>query len=170
MRKLYSGRIFADHNQFFLLDGNLDYREFLDHWRSDSSKLGYIAINGGIAVITVGGFWVHWIEVYFSEIPPFLEDCERALVLNINIHTEKFSITAPACCDEVYISVSPGHYAVYILAYNLGKESEEVLEDDELERRTDLERYKIVLVPGKTDNEGVIKGCKFLPDCVFDEE
>jgi transposase len=44
MRKLYSGRIFADHNQFFLLDGNLDYREFLDHWRSDSSKLGYIAI------------------------------------------------------------------------------------------------------------------------------
>jgi len=41
-----------------------------------------------------------------------------------------------------------------------------VSEDEELERRMDLERYKIVLVPGKTTIEGVIKGSKYLPNCI----
>jgi hypothetical protein len=65
-----------------------------------------------------------------------------------------------------WLGISIGDYSVYILEYSLGEESEEELSDEELERRMDLERYKIVLVPGKTTIEGVIKGSKYLPNCI----
>jgi hypothetical protein len=47
-----------------------------------------------------------------------------------------------------------------ILCYNLFLEERdfEIMTDEELEQATDLERYKIVLVPGKTQHEGVVKG------------
>jgi hypothetical protein len=169
MKKLYSGNIFADHSQFYLLEGSFEVSDSLYDWNLENGKLGYINNYEGIAILTLGDSWVYWIEAFLSQIPPTLEDCERALVFNINTSSGGIKLRSPAF-EVAHLSVSPGQYAIYILCYNLGKDSEEELSDEELERRTDLERYKIVLVPGKTTNEGVIKGSKYLPDCVFDEE
>jgi hypothetical protein len=168
-KKLFAGSIFTDYNQFYLLDGDIKPIDFQDKCKSNTRKHGYETIDGGIRIFTTGGFWVHWIEVFLNEMPPVIDDCERGFVLSINILTEKLSIATPTSYDDIYMNILPGNYAVYILAYNLGKESDEELSDEELEQRTDLERYKIVLVPGKTMNEGVIKGSKYLPDCIEEE-
>jgi len=171
MEKLYSGNIFAGHYNFLLLDGNLDPDDWPIDWNLENCKIGYIITSSGraIAIGTVADFNSHWIEVFLSTVPPLTDECERALVFNVNITSGELVLRA-SIYEKARLSISAGDYIVYILAYNLGLESEEELSDEELERRIDLERYKIVLVPGKTNNEGVIKGSKYLPDCVFDEE
>lgn len=44
----------------------------------------------------------------------------------------------------------------------LGINSEDDRSDQELEKSTDVERYKIVLVPGNTSCEGIVKGEAYL--------
>jgi hypothetical protein len=174
MKKLYAGSISADHKYYYIIDSNCELTDSLYDWSLTNLRIGYISNDRALTISTVSDYCAHWIEVFFSEISPILDDCERALVFNINVPSGKLRIDSAYWYAEVFIDLLPGCYTVYILAYNLGKQPdpdlEDLLEDDELEQRLDLERYKIVLVPGKTNNEGVIKGSKYLPDCVFDEE
>jgi len=176
MKKIYAGSVTADHKIYYIIDSDFELLDSLCDWSLGNEYIGYISHDKALKFRTVSDHYTHWIEVFFSEIPPVLDDCERALALNINVPSGKLRIDSVYWYNEIFINISPCCYIVYILAYNLGKHPDPYiedlleLEDDELEHRLDLERYKIVLVPGKTNNEGVIKGSKYLPDCVFDEE
>lgn len=61
-----------------------------------------------------------------------------------------------------------GSYIAYVLAFNLGIDAlsegdlDKDLSDEELQQRTDLEHYNIVLVSGSSQTEGVIKGEEYL--------
>jgi hypothetical protein len=49
-----------------------------------------------------------------------LDDCERALVFNINVPSGKLRIDSAYWYEKIFINISPGLLYVYILAYNLG--------------------------------------------------
>ncbi len=160
MNKIFSGRIFADHYQFYILDACDDFYEGMD-WNQENVRQGYITNGQTIFIGTRAHFNDHWLDIYLSDHTPSFEDCERALAINLNILTGELEI-ATTLDSEAKIPVDKGAYIVYILAYNLGKESEEYLTDEELEKSTDFERYTIVLIPGKTSTEGVVKGKQYL--------
>lgn len=175
MKKLYSGSLSADHKQFYLLDASFQFNDSLYEWNLERGKLGYICNDQAITIRTVSDYYIHWVEVLLCEtLLPVWDECERALALNLNLPSGKLRIDSTYWYAEVIIDLSPGCYIVYILAYNLDKQpdsdTDDLLEDNELEKRTDLERYKIILVPGQTMNEGVIKGSKYLPDCIDEED
>ncbi len=161
MQKIFAGSISATHYQFHLFDGNLDISERLPAWNPENTRIGYISNGRAIYISTVADFNRHWIECYLSDTSPDLTDCERALAFNLIVTSDRVEVCT-TYHDEIPLDIPPGHYIVYILAYSLGRE-EEQLEDDELEQRMDLERYKVVLTPGETKHEGVIKGNMYLP-------
>lgn len=161
MNKVFTGRIYADYYQFYLFDGNEYYAEDMPGWDEENVSKGYIS-NGRIIYLgTRAHFHNHWLDVYLSDQTPSFDECERALSLNLKITSGKLGIASPL--DTIAdIDIKEGSYIAYILAFNLTKEDENELSDEELEQRTDLERYTIVLVPGSTDHEGVIKGQQYL--------
>jgi hypothetical protein len=168
MKKIYSGRIFADHYQFYIFDSKENYFEDMQDWNEENSKQGYISNGRTIYLGTKAHLNDHWLNVYLSESTPSFDDCDRALSLNIQISSGVLGIATTL--DEVArITLNKGAYISYILGFNLGVDqdsledmNEEPLSDEELEKRADLERYSIVLVPGTTVSEGVIKGNKYL--------
>jgi hypothetical protein len=171
MDKILSRRIFADHYQFYIYDSTERYWETLGHWPGNTSRRGYMSSGRALGIATVADLNVHWLEVYRNHIAPDLEECERALAFNFSITSGILSILCLADEEESTINIENGDYVIYILAYNLGvdeySDSDDV-SDKELEQMTDIERYQIVLVPGRIEIEGVIKGEEYIagdPSC-----
>ena len=163
MNKVFSGRIFADHYQFYISDAKADlFEKSLDWMADDRAKRGYISNGKTVYIGTRADLNDHWLNVYLSDRQPDFDDCERALAFNIVIESGQIVIASPID-DIALIDILAGDYVVYVLAYNLGvdqsslNEADEDLNDAEFEQRTDLERYGIVLVPG-IQHEGVVKG------------
>ncbi|MGC1396620.1 MAG: hypothetical protein WA828_20345 [Coleofasciculaceae cyanobacterium] len=162
MHQLFSGRIFADHYQFYILDSDPDFYDKMPVWNEENSRKGYITNGRTIYVGTRATFHDHWLDLYLSDNTPSFEECERALALNLNIVSGELEITTTTGDSEANISLTKGAYIVYVLAFNLGIDSEDYLSDQELENSTDVERYRIVLVLGHTSTEGVVKGEAYL--------
>lgn len=174
MLLLASGRIFAEHYQFIVFDSatNPFDNDFPD-WNEQSSKLGYCARANAVFVGTVAHLNDHWVEVWLSEKSPNLDPAERVVALPFKVLSGAVfinNIMDIGYEDGIRFSLEPGHYTLYVLAYNLGKDQFEVdgfesdpdddqpLSDQELAAREDLERYKLIFVSGKTERVGVING------------
>lgn len=162
MQELFSGRIFADHYQFYISDAKADlFEKSLDWMADDHARKGYISNEKTVYIGTLAHFNDHWLKVYLANIQPNFDDCERVLALNIAIDSGQLLIATPIV-DIASLDLPIGNYIVSILAYNLGNEEDADLTDAEFEQRTDFERYVIVLVPGKIQAEGVLKGQQTL--------
>jgi hypothetical protein len=163
MQKKFAGRVQTSHFQFSLFDANVDPGENMPDWaEADFSRRGYITNGQAIGIGTVADLHTPWIEVFLSKAAPNFDDCKRVLAINLAITSEALILTDIMECLSHRINIKNGEYIVYSLAYNLGVEGGDELSDEELEKAKDLERYKIVLVPGRTEHEGVIKGEQYL--------
>lgn len=162
MNQIYTGRIFADHYQFYIFDAREDFFEDMPDWDEENARKGYITNGQTIYLGTRAHFHDHWLDVYVSDHAPSFDNCERALAINIKIASGELGIATPI--DSVAnIPIKEGsYYIAYILGFNIGVDSEDELTDEELEKRTDFERYTIVFVPGNTPKEGVVKGEQYL--------
>jgi len=168
MQKLFSGRIFADHYQFYISDAEADLLEQSLDWMAEAhARRGYISNGRTVYLGTRAHLNAYWLTVYLSDFQPHFDDCERVLVFNIAIESGQLVIASPIE-DIALIDIPTGHYVVYILADNLGvdqlslNEADEDLNDAEFEQRTDFERYTVVLITGRFEYEGVLKGQKTL--------
>jgi hypothetical protein len=161
MNKILARSIFADHYQFYIYDSTEDYWKSLGDWPDGTSSRGYMSSERAVGIGTVADLNNHWLEVYLSNIAPDLEECARALAFNFSITSGILSILGLADEEESKINIENGDYVLYILAYNLGVDCRE-MDDEKIEQMTDIERYQIVLVPGRTENEGVIKGEQYI--------
>jgi hypothetical protein len=165
MDKILSRRLSAHHAQFYIYDSTERFGETLADWSDEISSRGYFSNGRGVKLCTVAGLWVYWLEVYLSKTAPSLEECQRALAFNLAITSNVLSIFSHVEGIASNMNIDSGDYVLYILAYNLGvdeySDSDDV-SDEELEQMTDIERYKIVLVPGRIENEGVIKGVEYI--------
>jgi hypothetical protein len=184
MNRIFAGKIQADHGQFLIYAAGSGAGEALPDWTEEEhGEKGYMANGSAIGLLVYGGTSLYWLEVYLHDNLPTFEECDRVLAFNLEIASGKLIISDifNACSDEgaINLLVEAGSYVVYILGYNLVygndiydglftemyKLSAEELDkeiDRELEKRTDIERYEIILVSGKTQIEGAIKGENYM--------
>lgn len=168
LSRIASGRIFADHYQFYVLDSEANPFEGVPMWDEDLARLGYTNADAVFYIGTVAHLNDHWIDVFQSSRVPDLDMCQRAIALPISIPSGRVHIMSPTDFEPAIVcDLEPGRYTAFTLASNIGVdqmslEEEYELSDAEIERRTDLERYAIVFVPGIYDQTGVVKGNPYL--------
>jgi hypothetical protein len=168
MTLLTAGRVFADEYQFYVLDSQADPFRGVPLWNKLRSRRGYCQGRSVFYIGTCAHLNDHWVEVFLSDEPPRLEECERALALNIVVPSGRVFIMGPTAADpELAFDLPPGPYTAWVLAYSIGVDQmslgeQRELSASELAARTDLEHYHIVFVPGGTNNEGVVKGDEYL--------
>ncbi len=132
MNKLFSGRIFADHYQFYISDAQADLFEKSLNWMADDhAKRGYISNGKTVYLGTRADSNDHWLNVYLSDRQPDFDDCAWALAFNIVIESGQIVIASPIE-DIAWIDVPVGNYVIYVLAYNLGVDQLSVNEADEI--------------------------------------
>ena len=179
MQLLKEFRLFADHYQFFVYDAEADplpesFYSDLDDERSDigSYRQGYITNGRTICFGTIAHLNDHWIEVYSSAQIPEFGQAERVIALPLKVDSGRVGITDLAGLDVPVeeISVNPGVWTVYSLAFNLGSDkfwerrvarperSSERLSDEQLRANWEFERYRVVLVPGFQPPIGILHG------------
>lgn len=161
MNRIFAGRIFADHYQFYILDACENFYESMPDWDEENSRKGYITNGRTIFIGTRAHFNDHWLDIYVGDHTPSFDNCERALAINLNIVSGELVI-ATTLNSVAKIPLKKGSYIAYILTSNIGSDSEDYLTDEELEKSTDFERYTIVLILGKTFEQGVVKGEQYL--------
>jgi len=170
MHKIFGGSIGIDHCQFFLYDASDNPWEDMPDWtEEDNTRKGYMSNGQSVHLGTSDlDFASRYIEIYLSSVIPDFVSGDRVIAANIVISSGVLAIANPmnATCEEfeIRVDVKAGNYIAYIFVYNVGCDSyaEDDLTDEELEQRTDIERYKVVLVPGRIENEGVVKGEQYL--------
>lgn len=177
MQLLSEFDLFADHYQFFVYDSESEmcpesfYQE-RDDQRSDFGcyEWGFITNGTTINFGTFAHLNCHWIQCYLADQQPDFDQAERVIALPLQINSGKIAINDLISeTPHSEITVTPGLYSVYCLAFNLEIDQDEeavgtVFEDpaelSESERnaRFDAEYYQIVFVPGTPSEVGVVKG------------
>lgn len=176
MNKIYEGKILADYYQFYIFDASEKFWEDMPDWNEENARKGYISNGRTIYLGTMANLNYCWLEVYLSDCVPNFDACERALSININIASGKLGIATPT--DRMAsISVNSGSYIAYVLTFNLGvnkftscKTNEDFFNNNRREPRADAEHYTIVLMPGNTQKERVVKGEKYLYSAYLSSE
>lgn len=154
MQLLTEFRIFADHYQFLVYDIGVDpcpesFYSDPDNDRSDigSYRQGYLTNGKSICFGTTADLNDHWIEVYSSTQVPDFGQAEKVIALPLKIDSGGVGITNLLYLEPIKeVSVNSGIWTVYLLAFNLGVDSEES-SDEQLRANWEVERYRIVLVP-----------------------
>jgi hypothetical protein len=170
-KKIFAGAIHADHGQFYCHDAEWDQEEelfgFEDKWLRGLMTDGFYRTKSSVTFATGTQNDSHWIELYLAHTPPKRDDCQRLIVVSIAINSGELVIHGPSDWEGQYtrIAVDPRSYCLFFFAYNLGGEISSLGEpiaksaiNDEtlLKDYSQLEHYKIVLVPGKCQKTGVI--------------
>jgi len=154
-----TARIVADHAQFYVHDSSLNPFEPFPTVTERECRLGWTRNQNSIWYFTASELWSHRLDLFVVTDSPGPGVADRMLVHNLDLPTGNFVVhEQPGCL----LSVRPGSYSIYVRAYNLGCETDEDLPDVEFLGRTDLERYELFLVPGFTQEEGVISGRELL--------
>lgn len=136
-------RIFADHYQFFVYDGDLNPFEPLPAYSEASIAQGWTRTGHAISFSTQAHLNEHRLD-FFQERPPTDLKAER-----VTIHPLKLTSGALALHDTeeiVLAHLQPGDYAVVLAAYNLGSEqvaAEDELPDEEFFAHLEWERYEL---------------------------
>lgn len=158
MNKIGKCRVYADHYQFYIYDSKVDPFANLPEWSQETVDRGYIANDHVLHISTRAHLNDHWVELWINNEPPDTSTFDRSFCVTMNIVSGRILIRGPVDMDDdVYgVNISPDIYTVYVLTRNLGvdqfstdeinKSDDHELTDEEIESRTDLERYKIVFV------------------------
>jgi hypothetical protein len=168
MQRLYSGVVYASYNQLCFYDIDSDPDEVTaDKFNNEDFAVRYKSNGSSICVSALGTNWLYWVEIFLANITPMFDEAERILALNLSIKSSILGIMNVTDGEIARMSLPNGDYIAYIFEFNLGDEDEDDIEDfdaylQSIENRTDREYYKIVLVPGRTEKEGVIKGEQYL--------
>jgi len=147
MKLLIEHQIFADHYQFYVFDGDLSPYENMEKWSDEAVKKGYISGSHAIGIGTVAHFNNHRVNVYIND---YIRENSKADITHnheLTITSGTIKLTSPAYTktEEPKSTIPNGVYNVTIIGFNLGKEDEDDLSDEELLQRDDLERYEIHL-------------------------
>ena len=106
----------------------------------------------------------HRFDVFLSDSVLVKGNADRLIGVNLALPTGRFTVFG---LDQGhYIDVPAGDYALYLRTCNAGQEDCDATDDDVI-RRDDLERYEIILVPGRAGREGVLDGPGTVWGCVL---
>lgn len=166
MRTLAAGRLFADHYQFQVHDAEANPYAEDPGWTEHRARLGYAHTATSVHVGTVAHLNDHWVTVHTADTPPPFRPHQRVVALNVSFPSGR-GVVASLGEPVLEFEVEPGPYVLYVVASNPGVDlmsldEEGELTDAEIEARTDLERYDLVLVPGHGTPEGVVHGPEHL--------
>ena len=154
-----TARIVADHAQFYVYDSSLNPFEPFPTITERECRLGWTRNDNSIWYFTASQLWSHRLDIFVAPDPPAPGDSERMLAHNLDLPTGNLEVHEQPGCS---IFLRPGAYAIYLRAYNLGRQTDEELPDSAFLARDDLERYELFVVPGVTQTEGVISGKELL--------
>ncbi|MDR2440108.1 MAG: hypothetical protein LBE12_12170 [Planctomycetaceae bacterium] len=170
MKHVARFRLFADNYQFYINAPNLItnplevFGAVISMTPADFER-GWVKTNSTITLFTVEDCNDHRIDVFVGEEYDGHGNAQRVLVHSLNLSRGILLIFCGTDAFETKIQVPAGCYSVYTRVFNIGKGTDNFIEDDQqFLARDDIERYEIVLVPGSTEKEGVIFGTENFHD------
>jgi hypothetical protein len=170
MKHIARFRLFADNYQFYinapnLITNPLEIFGAVMSMTSADSERGWVRTDSTITLFTVEDCNDHRIDVFIGKEYDGHGNAQRVLVHSINLSRGKLLIFCGTDDFETEIQVPPGVYSIYTRVFNIGKGTDDFIEDDQqFLERDDIERYEIVLIPGRTEKEGVIFGAEKFYD------
>ena len=158
--KLGAGRVLANNYQIVVCDDPTRSISDEENWDDDAVTRGFAGGRSFRMIGTEADLNDHWVELVASPSPPKLDGWQRVTCVHFHSLTGQIHVMS-VVDDEPSISaeVRVGDYAVYVAGQNLGVDQlslgeERRLSDDELAQRSDLEWYRIFVVPGMPPREG----------------
>ena len=159
-------RIFADHYQFVLCEEPDRPLADDENWTDAILDRGYAGAPEWRMIGTEADLNDHWIELAVSAEAPNTADWHK--IVCCDFHTVSGAVHLLGLMDfeaAITAQVDPGTYSAHICCLNPGVDQQttgeldagaEMLSDAELQARGDLERYRVVLVPGTPERTGVL--------------
>lgn len=165
MRRIAQLRFFCSQNSFLVYDASrepsnqaADFKR-LNSSHSAAKSPGWFRVGNAIVFQTVARGNDHRIDVWRTPELDVAKDADRVIQLNLSLPSGDLRIFSLDYGEIVELAA--GDYILQCRAYNLGRELPEDAppEDDAaFLKHDDLERYELVLAPGKAQQEGVIAG------------
>lgn len=156
------GRIFASHYQLVVCDAPTCFDEG-SNWTPEDSSRGYAGSKRFRMIGTEADLNDHWVQLELCDRPPDFEPWERVVCVELESLTGKVHVMSVVDSEPVLsVEVKPGIYSVFVSSVNLGVDQLSLgedgeLNDEQLASRTDLERYRITVVPGAPSETGRLK-------------
>ncbi|GAB5446996.1 hypothetical protein [Gymnodinialimonas sp.] len=165
-RLLGAARIFASHYQFVLCEDPGRPLSDEENWTDALVQRGYAGAPDWRMIGTEADLNDHWIELALADAAPDPSNWHRIICCDFETRSGAVNLMG-VLADEAEISaqIAPGTYAAHICVRNPGVDQQttgeldagaEMLTDTELAAREDLERYRVVLVPGAPKRTGVV--------------
>jgi hypothetical protein len=152
-------RLVADHNQFCAFDASHSPGDPLPEITDDALRRGWARTATTIYYFTVGQLWDFRLDLIRSSEPPTLGGAERVLANTLDLPTGYLAVGNSIAANNLASAIlTPGRYTLFLRAFNLGAQADDLLPDTEFFRRSDLERYELFVIPGETPEQGVILG------------
>lgn len=145
-------RIFADHYQFYVFDGETDPHEIDEEWSDEIIEKGYLQGKSSIHVVTIGDYNDHAVSIHIGSPSEDLPEGGHDATTEINIESGKVKLSSPAygSDDEPEFDIGPGVFKITIRSLNSGVEEPDAvedLEDSEFFKLEHLERYELYFEP-----------------------
>lgn len=140
-------RFFADHYQFFIFDGDSNPFDPIPSYTDETIARGWTRTERALSFVTVGDLNDHRLDVLFSR-PSALSGYDRATIHGLDLRLGSLALYDTE--DHELAKLSPGYYAIVMVAFNLGAEKsadEYELSDEEFLSRDDWERYAMYVYP-----------------------
>lgn len=158
-KTLGAGRIFASHYQFVLCEDPARAMDDAENWTDETVQLGFAGAPAWRMIGTEADLNDHWVELAVSDTPPNPADWHRIICCGFKTASGAVHVMGLMDADPAITAmIAPGPYAAYICGLDLGVDAEgpQAPTDAELAARDDVERYRIILVPGGPTDVGVI--------------
>jgi hypothetical protein len=147
MKKVATLRIFADHYQFWVYDGDKNPFEPLLEYTDESVARGWTRSDHALSFSTRAHLNDHRLDVFLCDGPPKIAGSERATVHPLRISSR---LAIHDTDEAIFIDLPKNEYSMVLAAYNLGKEpsfQEERLDDSKFLERLEWERYELYVCP-----------------------
>jgi hypothetical protein len=157
---LGAARVFASHYQLVVCDDPARILGDDENWNDEKVARGFAGAPTFRMVGTVADLNDHWVELVAASQPPSFSEWQRITCVHFRSGSGKLHVMSVVDSDPaISADITPGDYAVYVAAQNLGVDQLSLGEDSnltdiEIAARKDLEWYRLFLVPGKPEIEG----------------
>jgi len=153
------GRIFASHYQLVVCDDPAKFTEETN-WSDADVKIGFAGNEHFRMIGTEADLNDHWVELELTKAAPMVAEWDRITCVSLKCETGKIHVMSVIDTVPVLSVAAPiGDYSIYIAGMNIGTDQlslgeDAELADEELEKRCDLEWYRIFVVPGFPNKTG----------------
>jgi hypothetical protein len=157
MKQIATLRIFADHYQFWIYDGEKNPFEPLLDYTDESVERGWARSAHAISFGTRAHLNDHRLDVFLCNSNPRLIGYDRATVHPLTVSSR---LAIHDTEEALSVDLPKREYSLVMAAYNLSKEpsfDEEKLDDDAFLRRLDWERYELYICPSMGMQDGPYK-------------